>query len=466
MRVLWIDADENPWLDANGWKVLESFGVAVRRVSSIEEARAPMHSKQFDALLVRAEMPGALEFLVTARNFIQSEPRKIILGSSTWSKEQFRDHAKGEGAAHRYARVPMPSEGFLGMLADLFTCSVDDLRDFQVADSGAARKVSPPKPRIRDKAASHSDSEDVDVLKKYMRIKEEQLEITENERDELALENERLQKEAQELQARLREFENYQQELQLKIEEMEKEKQGLEKLHAADKESFEREEKVHEERIKALETEIGDANEKYESLRVRVRRDIRKIRANERDLEARLELLRKDSSTLLMARDEKVLEMQRQIDALEFDLDQVQDSRVQAQMESERYLAKLSRVSRALQIALGMIEDDYANEEELDDLEPLMGGAGNAEDKADANAGAGGHGGHGSGAAGGGAAGAGGGPAGAQTPPADESSGMGESVEELSPELSALANDGEPTQMLGREALDSLTNSEPESGSG
>jgi hypothetical protein len=29
MRVLWIDADENPWIDSSGWKVLEGFGVSI-----------------------------------------------------------------------------------------------------------------------------------------------------------------------------------------------------------------------------------------------------------------------------------------------------------------------------------------------------------------------------------------------------------------------------------------------------
>jgi hypothetical protein len=167
-----------------------------------------------------------------------------------------------------------------------------------------------------------------------------------------------------------------------------------------------------------------------------VRKDIRKIRENERDLEARLELTRKDSATLLSARDEKVLELQRKIDALEFDLDQVQDGRVQAQMEAERYLAKLSRVSRALQVANSMIEDDRAGEAELEELEPVAGGAANAEEPAAP------------------ASGEPADPAAAAAPPAE-----GELPAEdapISEELAALANEGEPTQMISADALDNV----------
>lgn len=445
MRVLWIDADENPWIDASGWKVLDDFGLQVRRVSTVQEARAHLHGRQYELIVARAELDGVLDFLVTARNFLLNDPRKIILLSSVWNKEQFREHARGEGSAHRYAKVPMPPEGFVSLVAELFAVAVDELNEFHLNAEIPKQAASKASALPRRKKAPVPEVEDIDVLKKYLRIKEEQLEISDSERDELAIENERLQKEAQELQIRLREFEHSHEELQRKIVEMEAEREGILRTQSEDRDRFDREEKILREKIKGLESEISESNEKYENLRLRVGKDIRKIRANERDLEARLELLRKDSSTLLGARDEKVLELQRKVDALEFDLDQVQDSRVQAQMESERYLAKLSRVSRALQIAIGMIEDDVVNEEELDELEPLMGGAGNATETD---------------------------PVGASVaaptqlmPPEALAKESAVESESMDSELQALANDGEPTQMLGSQVLESMEG-EPESNSG
>lgn len=303
---------------------------------------------------------------------------------------------------------------------------------------------------------SHAESEDIDVLRKYLRIKEEQLEISEGEREELSLENERFQKEAHTLQVRVRELEHLHDELTKKLQQMEEDKQLMAREQQRESEERERSEKGMSEKIRTLESQVGDADEKYENLRVRVRKDIRKIRENERDLEARLELLRRDSATLLNARDEKVLEMQRKIDALEFDLDQVQDSRVQAQMEAERYLAKLSRVARALHIAVGMIEHDNTSEDELDELEPLMGGAANAEDSSVDSQGGSVAGGNDSGSSA---------PAGAETPPEEESEQEAGEREALSAELEALASSGEATQMISTDSLKSM-GGEPESSSG
>jgi hypothetical protein len=433
MRVLWVDADGNPWLDSNGWTVLEDFGLEVRRVSSVAEAQNEIPKKNFDLVLIRAELQGAPSLLVQCRKLLANDPRRIVLTSSEWSKEQFRLHSKTDGAAHRYARVPMPPEGFLNLVADLFGCTVEELAEFEVeeapVEAPSAPAPAPPAektPRKKKAAAAGDDPGDMDVLRKYLAIREEQLEIAEGERDELSRENERLQKEAHALQLQLREMEHAQSELQKKLEAMENEKAEADRKALYAQEEADREAKLGAERVRNLESQLQDAGEKYENLRARVRKDIRKIRENERDLEARLELMRKDSATLLSARDEKVLELQRKIDALEFDLDQVQDGRVQAQIEAERYLAKLSRVSRALQIATSMIEDDRAGEAELEELEPQLGGAANAEEPAGA-------------------------PAAAEAPPADGAEADAEA--QLSPELAALASEGEPTQMLNAEAL-------------
>jgi hypothetical protein len=404
MRVIWLDSDSNPWTGSNGWTVLEDFGVKVQRVPEPSHAEPLLKAKNFDLVLVRVEVPGALDFLVKARKLLGKGPRKLLLISSEWSKEQFKEHSRTPGAANRYARVPMPPEGFLGLIADLFGCAVEELagfdssleealeeppkssaqglsrqtsepRDTSLPTKGSQRKSATPSP-IRQRL----ETDDVDTLKKYLRIKEEQLSISEDERRELVLENERYQREANEILVRLRSLEYDRGDLDRKLKSAEEERKILEKKSEEIASELEREHKTHIEKAKKIDSELKDSQEKYESLRVRVRKDIRRIRENERELEARLELSRKDAETLIRARDDKVLELQRKIDALEFDLDQVQDSRVQAQMEAEKYLVRLSRVSRALRIANGLLQDDGAGEDELDGLEPFVGGAALAED--------------------------------------------------------------------------------------
>ncbi|MGZ3710538.1 MAG: hypothetical protein ACXVBE_02235, partial [Bdellovibrionota bacterium] len=216
MRVLWVDADENPWSESDGWKTLEDAGVELRRVSTVAEAYSLLPQKEFDLVLVRAEIDGANQFLVAVRNAIAKGSQKLILTSSEWSKEQFRVHAKTEGAAHRYARVPMPPSGFLSMVADLFKIEISAFGGFSLSDGPAAlfniQEETQPK-KAKRKASATAESEDVDVLRKYLRIKEEQLEISESEREELSRENERVRKEAIQLQTRLREFEHQHDEL-------------------------------------------------------------------------------------------------------------------------------------------------------------------------------------------------------------------------------------------------------------
>jgi hypothetical protein len=439
MRVLWVDADENPWTELNGWRVLEDFGVALRRVSTVAEARQEPPDS-YDLALVRVELPEVQELLVELRSGLGNSGRKIVLASSEWNKEQFRSHSKTTGAAHRYARVPMPPVGFLNLLAELFGCTVEELAEFRATPEGEEAGAPMPK-RARLAGSPTADSGDLDVLRKYLAIREEQLGIAEGERGELAKENVRLQKEAVHLRQRLREFESLQSDLSKKIRHMEEEKAEAERRILQGKEEAERNGRMYTEKLKELEARTADSGEKYESLRARVRKDIRKIRENERDLEARLELMRKDSETLLRARDQKVLDLQRKIDAIEFDLDQVQDSRVQAQIEAERYLAKLSRVSRALQIATHMIEDDRSSDTELEELEPLSGGAANAEEPKPALE----------------AAAPGEPAAAAEPPPGEEGEAeSGESAASLSPELAALANDGEATQMISSDGLQKL----------
>ncbi len=445
MRVLWVDANDNPWTESKGWQVLEDFGLHVLRVPTAAEAQELLSGKDFDLLLVRAEIPDALSFFNKARKFLAKDPRRIVLASSEWSKDQFKQHSKGKDSAHRYARIPMPPMGFVKLVADVFGCSVDQLANFRVEPEEVSAEISveTEKPLLKKKEISVSPNESSEVLQKYLRMREEQLEISEGEREELALENERLQKEAHQLQLRMRELEHLHEELAQKLQSMDEEQRAKAQEWEREREAKEQEERLNADRLRHLEGQLGEAGEKYENLRVRVRKDIRKIRENERDLEARLELLRKDSETLLQARDEKVLEMQRKIDALEFDLDQVQDGRVQAQMEAERYLAKLSRVARALHIAVGMIEEDAITEDALAEFEPSMGGAAMAEEVPAAASPVA--------------------PAPVAQSPAQEEAAAEQDA--LSAELAALAADGEPTKMLSAEELQEM-DGEPESSSG
>ena len=57
----------------------------------------------------------------------------------------------------------------------------------------------------------------------------------------------------------------------------------------------------------------------YENLNRKVRVDITKVKSRENELEGKLEMLRSDADIQIRNRDQKILELKRKIDTLEFD---------------------------------------------------------------------------------------------------------------------------------------------------
>ncbi len=454
MRLLWLENAESPWSKGDGWSVLSECGVEIMRTPDAGEAQVLLANKNPQIFVACAEVAGALDLLEKLRPQGKKSKVKVILISSVWGKSEFKEHSRKPGGAHRYAKMPMPIDGFLKVLEELSGEKIER-RSRQVPpelnfDSAiTAESVSPPKPdfvpefKLTAAPPSAGDSGGTDVLRKYLRIKEEELSAALTAQEELRGHNTNLQQELHTLQLKFHEKEHETEEARSKAEQVEKERENLEQEVRQTKAQMESEVKAYQERVRHLEKEIDGSGQRYEELRNRVRKDIRRIRTHERELEAKLELSRKDSETLLQARDQKVLELQRRIDALEFDLDQVQDSRVQAEMEAERYLAKLSRVARALHIAIGMVEEEVARDSELDELEPFVPEKENVDEKKSTGSG-------------GSEGGSGSAPMGAEPPPADITS-------VASPDLEALASDGEPTRIV---TVDELNNESAGGGQG
>ena len=83
--------------------------------------------------------------------------------------------------------------------------------------------------------------------------------------------------------------------------------------------------KDRKEKTRAIEMKLRLTVEEINKIKERVRVDIRRIRVRERELEGQLEVLKKDSAALLQARDDKILELKRKVDLLEFNMELVQE---------------------------------------------------------------------------------------------------------------------------------------------
>lgn len=442
MRILWLDkSQENPWAEKDAWNDIERHGFEITQCQFPVEAREYLQKKSFDLIVIRVEVNGALRLLEEVKRHSSWGKMKSILYSTCWTENDFLEHSKVSQAPDRHMRAPLMKASFLQIANELMGIAPLKSAAAPQSDEASSRleaifSAPAPEPSQRETGpvlvASPimpplaQDEQDIDLIRKYLHLRETELAKTMGETQELSRENRRLQKEISTQQVKIRELEHSYEEMSRKVIHQEKDLGEMERSFTAEREALQAERKTQEEKAKYLESQLATENERYEELKNRVRKDIRKIRLKERDLEAKLEISRRDSETLLHSRDKQVLEQQRKIDALEFDLDQIQDSRIQAESEAERYLAKLSRVARALHLAIGMIEDDTAIEEEELDDEPMIGGA-----ALSAHA-----------------------PSGAEVAPEAHAPGAvfaplpkEPAPAELSDELAALANDGEPTRI-------------------
>jgi hypothetical protein len=113
----------------------------------------------------------------------------------------------------------------------------------------------------------------------------------------------------------------------------------------------ERSQKAHQ-----IEGKLKLANQEVSKVKERVRVDIRRIRVREKELESQLEILKKDSAALLQARDEKILDLKRRLDLLEFNMELVQEQYSKERQSAEELRGRLKDAAKAMRQAGGLLE--------------------------------------------------------------------------------------------------------------
>ena len=122
--------------------------------------------------------------------------------------------------------------------------------------------------------------------------------------------------------------------------------------------------KTKTDKAKLLEARVREAAEETEKIRERVKADIRKIRVRERELENRLEILRKDSEALIGARESKIIELKRKLDMIEFNMDLLQDQYNKEKERAATLKERLGKASQAMRVAGGFLESGEDAKEE------------------------------------------------------------------------------------------------------
>ena len=116
---------------------------------------------------------------------------------------------------------------------------------------------------------------------------------------------------------------------------------------------------------------LGEKNRKlkkeFDRLEQKVRVDFGQIQRREKDLESRLELAQMDSDTQVKLRDQKILELKRKIDQLEFNMENIAIKEQKTRDEKLKLEENLTKIAKTLRGSIEFLEDDLGLGPEIKD---------------------------------------------------------------------------------------------------
>ncbi len=213
-----------------------------------------------------------------------------------------------------------------------------------------------PQYSTRFQQVSSGGGSDLDTLKNYLALREQDVAVLSGQfrssqervkqlEGQVKMERARSAELQQLLMKSEQKIKGYDQEKQIEFEVMEKQ---LEDLSTQLKERTEK--------VRTFEAKLKLTHEEISRVKERVKVDIRKIRVREKELESQLEILKKDSSALIQARDEKILELKRKVDLLEFNMELVQEQFQKERQTADDLKMRLRDASAAMKHANGLLE--------------------------------------------------------------------------------------------------------------
>lgn len=207
-----------------------------------------------------------------------------------------------------------------------------------------------------------------DIVLKHKIYKEEQFSEEINIHSTIrALREERDQflTEIRSLKSELKESEQMILTLRAHLEESKIENSILKKRQLKDKEDFQYKIDIIEEKAQKYQEIATRAESKRLKLEEAIRIDFNQVKHREKELENKLELLKMDLDTQINSRDQKILELRRKIDTLEFNMEASVLKEQQSQETKRKVEEKLVKVMKTLRSSILSIEDDV---EEFDDV--------------------------------------------------------------------------------------------------
>lgn len=132
----------------------------------------------------------------------------------------------------------------------------------------------------------------------------------------------------------------------------------LRKRHLTEMEDLKYRVAIAEEKRALSDERAKNAEAKKEKLEQRVRIDFNQVKQREKELETKLEMLSIDVDSQVHSRDQKILELRRKIDALEFNMENVSIREQKSQDDKRRLEEKLNKIMKTLRHSIKNLEDD------------------------------------------------------------------------------------------------------------
>ncbi|OFZ02511.1 MAG: hypothetical protein A2X97_07570 [Bdellovibrionales bacterium GWA1_52_35] len=212
-----------------------------------------------------------------------------------------------------------------------------------------------------------ADTPDLETIKKYLQLREKDVAVLSTQLKAARQQITNLSDQVQEERSKNTELYNL-------IEDQKKSINDLQKNKTAETSKLQNEivelrflMKAKSDKAKLLEGQVQEATDETERLKDRVRSDIRKIRVREKELENKLEIIRKDSEVLIGARESKIMELKRKLDTLEFNMDLLQDRYAREKDNSAKLNERLTKAAQVVRVAGGFL-DSSGNPVDLSDL--------------------------------------------------------------------------------------------------
>jgi hypothetical protein len=132
----------------------------------------------------------------------------------------------------------------------------------------------------------------------------------------------------------------------------------LRRRHLAEIDDFKYRLSIAEDKKLLAEEKSKALSGQKDKLEQKVRIDIGQVRQREKELETKLELMSIDVDSQVKSRDQKILELRRKIDSLEFNMENVSIKEQKTTEDKRKIEDKLNKVMKTLRNSITNLEDD------------------------------------------------------------------------------------------------------------